>query len=158
MGLNFKIFCLDDCSPSRQILSVLASIMLPCLDRRIGGAFCLGVSFLSVDPPSCESTSGSKWKSLAKQGTVFLWHYVKSQLEKCFCLREPVFWGGIFLILRGNFPNMEEKFSYLNFPFFSKWTFLIFLIFQINFLNLAEYLAEYFITKIKWRPFFFFFF
>ena len=31
--------------------------------------------------------------------------------KKCFCLREPVFWGGIFLILRKNFPNMEEIFS-----------------------------------------------
>ena len=27
--------------------------------------------------------------------------------KKCFCLREPVFWGRIFLILRRNFPNME---------------------------------------------------
>ena len=31
--------------------------------------------------------------------------------KKCFCLRDPVFWGGIFLILRRNFPNMDEKFS-----------------------------------------------
>ena len=27
--------------------------------------------------------------------------------KKCFCLREPVFWGRIFLIWRRNFPNME---------------------------------------------------
>ena len=31
--------------------------------------------------------------------------------KKCFCLRDPVFWGGIFLILMMNFPNMEEDFS-----------------------------------------------
>ena len=30
--------------------------------------------------------------------------------KKCFCLREPIFWGGIFLILRRKFPNMEEDF------------------------------------------------
>ena len=30
--------------------------------------------------------------------------------KKCFCLWEPVFWGGILLILRRNFPNMEEDF------------------------------------------------
>ena len=30
--------------------------------------------------------------------------------KKCFCLREPVFWGRIFLILRRNFPNMDEDF------------------------------------------------
>ena len=30
--------------------------------------------------------------------------------KKCFCLREPVFWGGIFLILMMNFPNLEEDF------------------------------------------------
>ena len=35
--------------------------------------------------------------------------------KKCFCLREPIFWGGIFLILRRNFPHIEEKFS-MNFP------------------------------------------
>ena len=34
------------------------------------------------------------------------WHSWK----KCFCLRDPVFWGGIFLILRRNFPNMDEDF------------------------------------------------
>ena len=32
------------------------------------------------------------------------------QLQKVFCLRDPFFWGGIFLILRRNFPNMEEDF------------------------------------------------
>ena len=30
--------------------------------------------------------------------------------KKCFCLREPIFWGRIFLILRRNFPNMDEDF------------------------------------------------
>ena len=30
--------------------------------------------------------------------------------KKCFCLRDPVFWGGIFLILMMNFPNLEEDF------------------------------------------------
>ena len=30
--------------------------------------------------------------------------------KKCFCLRDLVFWGRIFLILRRNFPNMEEDF------------------------------------------------
>ena len=30
--------------------------------------------------------------------------------KKCFCLREPFFWGRIFLILRRNFPIMEEDF------------------------------------------------
>ena len=34
----------------------------------------------------------------------------KHSWKKRFCLREPVFWGGIFLILRRNFPNMEEDF------------------------------------------------
>ena len=33
--------------------------------------------------------------------------YLKHSWKKCFCLREPVFWGRIFLILRRNFPNME---------------------------------------------------
>ena len=32
---------------------------------------------------------------------------VRHSCKKCFCLREPVFWGRIFLILRRNFPNME---------------------------------------------------
>ena len=30
--------------------------------------------------------------------------------KKCFCLRKPVFWGGIFRILMMNFPNLEEDF------------------------------------------------
>ena len=30
--------------------------------------------------------------------------------KKCFCHREPFFLGRIFLILRINFPNMEEDF------------------------------------------------
>ena len=34
----------------------------------------------------------------------------KHSWKKRFCLREPLFWGGIFLILRRNFPNMEEDF------------------------------------------------
>ena len=35
------------------------------------------------------------------------WHSWK----KCFCLREPVFWGSTFLILRLNFPNFEAQLS-----------------------------------------------
>ena len=45
--------------------------------------------------------------------------------EKCFCLQDPVFLGKIFLISMRNFPdmgadspNIEEKFSSLNFPIF----------------------------------------
>ena len=33
--------------------------------------------------------------------------WCRHSCKKCFCLREPVFWGRIFLILRRNFPNME---------------------------------------------------
>ena len=70
--------------------------------------------------PSCCTHTGPKELYLPMLPTNHSW-------KKCFCLREPVFWGGIFLILRRNFPmdedfpNIEEKFS--------KWTFQIFLIF-----------------------------
>ena len=36
-----------------------------------------------------------------------VWPTDKHSCKKCFCLREPVFWGRIFLIWRRNFPNME---------------------------------------------------
>ena len=36
-----------------------------------------------------------------------IWITSVHSCKKCFCLREPVFWGRIFLILRRNFPNME---------------------------------------------------
>ena len=38
------------------------------------------------------------------------WAFPQAQLQKVFCLRDPVFWGRIFLILRKNFPNMDEDF------------------------------------------------
>ena len=31
--------------------------------------------------------------------------------KKCFCLREPVFWGSTFLIFRLNVPNFEAQLS-----------------------------------------------
>ena len=56
----------------------------------------------------------------------------RSELEKVFLPPGTVFWGRIFLILRRNFPNIEEKFS--------EWTFLIFL---MNFLNFPNLLNEF---------------
>ena len=38
--------------------------------------------------------------------------------KKCFCLREPFFLSGIFLILVMNFPNMEEDFPNIEENFF----------------------------------------
>ena len=44
-----------------------------------------------------------KCRSLSQHVSIILttWRHI---CKKCFCLREPVFWGRIFLILRRNFP------------------------------------------------------
>ena len=54
-----------------------------------------------------------------------------TQLEKCFFPPGTVFLGGIFLILRSNFPNIEEDFPNIE-ENFSEWAFPIF---QMSFPN-----------------------
>ena len=50
------------------------------------------------------------WGIFKTQGPYNVKTVFNHSCKKCFCLREPVFWGEIFRILRRNFPNMEEDF------------------------------------------------
>ena len=60
---------------------------------------------------STQSVGNSNLKILIK--CLFPFHRVKCvhSWKKCFCLREPVFWGSTFLISRLNFPNFEPQLS-----------------------------------------------
>ena len=91
-----------------------------------------------------ESEESRKWKFERYFGRgmkIYLCFFVKlgSTIAKS-VFASSVFWGGIFLILRRNFlymkedfPNIEEKFSL--------WTFLLFLIFQMNVSNFPNELS-----------------
>ena len=63
------------------------------------------------------TASGGQGRSCSKYtlGIMLFWFcWISPDMhscKKCFCLREPVFGGEIFLILRRNFTNMEKEFS-----------------------------------------------
>ena len=60
---------------------------------------CVHVYFICVYELYAKKCNMERAKNV-KQNQMHSW-------KKCFCLREPVFRGRIFLIWRRNFPNME---------------------------------------------------
>ena len=80
-------------------------------------------------PENCVYRFYFRFMPITKKECIPLDHSCK----KCFCLREPVFLGRIFLILRRNFPNELSDF-FLS----SEWTFLIF---RMNFPNFPNELS-----------------